>query len=32
MYHPGDIVSVIWVSLNGIEHTTLMMLGSGPAR
>ena len=31
-YHPNDIVSVIWVSLNGIEHTTRMMLGPGPAR
>ena len=31
-YHPSDIVSVIWVSLNGIEHTTRMMLGPGPAR
>ena len=31
-YHPNDIVSVIWVSLNGIEHTTRMMLGAGPAR
>jgi S1-C subfamily serine protease len=31
-YHPNDIVSVIWVSLNGVEHTTRMMLGAGPAR
>ncbi len=31
-YHPNDIVSVIWVSLNGIEHTTRMLLGAGPAR
>ena len=31
-YHPNDIVSVIWVSLNGLEHTTRMMLGPGPAR
>jgi S1-C subfamily serine protease len=31
-YHPNDIISVIWVSLNGIEHTTRMMLGPGPAR
>ena len=30
-YHPNDIVSVIWVSLNGIEHTTRMMLGAGRA-
>jgi S1-C subfamily serine protease len=31
-YHPGDVVSVLWVSLNGIEHTTKMQLGEGPAR
>ena len=31
-YHPNDIVSVIWVSLNGVEHTTRMLLGAGPAR
>ena len=31
-YHPGDVVSVLWVSLNGIEHTTKMRLGEGPAR
>jgi S1-C subfamily serine protease len=31
-YHPGDIVTVTWVSLNGIQHTTRMMLGPGPAR
>jgi len=31
-YHPGDVVSVLWVSLNGIEHTTRMRLGDGPAR
>ena len=31
-YHPNNIVSVIWVSLNGVEHTTRMMLGAGPAR
>ena len=31
-YHPNDIVSVIWVSLDGVEHTTRMMLGTGPAR
>ena len=31
-YHPDDIVSVTWVSLNGVEHTTRMMLGPGPAR
>ena len=31
-YHPGDIVSVLWVSLDGVEHTTRMLLGDGPAR
>jgi len=31
-YHPGDIVTVIWVSLDGVEHTMLMKLGPGPAR
>ena len=31
-YHPGDVVTVIWVSLDGVEHTTLMKLGAGPAR
>ena len=31
-YHPGDVVSVLWVSRNGIEHTTRMRLGDGPAR
>ncbi len=31
-YHPNDVVSIIWVSLNGVEHTTRMMLGAGPAR
>ncbi len=31
-YHPNDVVSVIWVSLDGVEHTTRMMLGIGPAR
>jgi S1-C subfamily serine protease len=31
-YHPGDVVSVLWVSRNGIEHTTKMQLGEGPAR
>ena len=30
--HPGDVVSVLWVSLNGIEHTTKMKLDQGPAR
>ena len=31
-YHPGAIVTVIWVSLDGVEHTTRMLLGQGPAR
>ena len=31
-YHPGDVVSVLWVSLDGVEHTTRMQLGEGPAR
>ena len=31
-YHPGDVVSVLWVSQNGIERTTKMRLGEGPAR
>ena len=30
--HPGDVVSVLWVSQNGIEHTTKMRLDPGPAR
>jgi S1-C subfamily serine protease len=30
--HPGDVVSVLWVSLDGIEHTTKMRLDQGPAR
>ena len=31
-YHPGDVVSVLWVSRDGIERTTRMRLGEGPAR
>jgi S1-C subfamily serine protease len=31
-YHPNEIVSVLWVSLNGMEHRTRMQLGQGPAR
>jgi S1-C subfamily serine protease len=31
-YHPGDVVPVLWVSRDGIEHTTKMRLGEGPAR
>ena len=30
--HPGYVVSVLWVSLNGIEHITKMKLDQGPAR
>jgi len=31
-YHPGEVISVLWVSRDGIEHTTRMQLGEGPAR
>jgi S1-C subfamily serine protease len=31
-YHPNEIVSVLWVSLDGAEHSTRMLLGQGPAR
>jgi S1-C subfamily serine protease len=31
-YHPNDVVSVLWVSLDGAEHSTRMQLGQGPAR
>ncbi|HEY1324307.1 MAG TPA: trypsin-like peptidase domain-containing protein [Streptosporangiaceae bacterium] len=30
--HPGDVVSVLWVSRDGVEHTTRMRLDAGPAR
>jgi S1-C subfamily serine protease len=30
--HPGDVVSVLWVSRDGTEHTTRMRLDEGPAR
>jgi S1-C subfamily serine protease len=30
--HPGDVVSVLWVNLNGVEHTRKMRLDAGPAR
>jgi S1-C subfamily serine protease len=30
--HPGDVVSVLWVSRDGVEHTTRMRLDPGPAR
>jgi S1-C subfamily serine protease len=32
MHHPGVVVSVLWVSRDGVEHTTRMKLGQGPAR
>ena len=31
-YHPSEMVSVQWVSRDGIEHSTRMQLGNGPAR
>ena len=31
-HHPGEVVSVLWVNRNGIERTTKMRLGEGPAR
>ena len=31
-YHPGTVVSVNWVGVNGVKHTSAMTLGSGPAR
>jgi S1-C subfamily serine protease len=31
-YHPGDVVSVVWESVGGAQHTTSIRLGSGPAR
>jgi S1-C subfamily serine protease len=31
-YHPGTVVSVNWVGVNGLKHTSAMKLGSGPAR
>jgi len=32
MYHPGEIVSVSWVAINGARHTASLVLGNGPAR
>ncbi len=32
LYHPGDIVSVVWQSVGGTKHTSSMVLGIGPAR
>jgi S1-C subfamily serine protease len=31
-YHPGTVVSVAWVSVDGARHTTSVTLGIGPAR
>jgi S1-C subfamily serine protease len=31
-YHQGTVVSVSWEGVNGARHTTLVTLGSGPAR
>jgi S1-C subfamily serine protease len=31
-YHPGTVVTVQWVSLDGVQHTRQMRLGHGPAR
>jgi S1-C subfamily serine protease len=31
-YHPGAVVSVGWLAIDGSRHTTQIMLGSGPAR
>ena len=30
-YHPNEIVSVLWVSQDGMEHSRRMRLGQGPA-
>ncbi len=32
LYHPGDVVSVVWESVGGTRHTSSMMLSIGPAR
>ena len=31
-YHPGGVVSVGWVAVNGTRHTARIVLGDGPAR
>jgi len=31
-YHPGDVVSVGWTSMNGGKHTASITLGAGPVR
>jgi hypothetical protein len=31
-YHPGDSVSVTWVTTSGAKHTSSITLGPGPVR
>jgi S1-C subfamily serine protease len=31
-YHPGTVVSVSWVAVNGSRHQARILLGNGPAR
>jgi len=31
-YHPGDQVSLTWLGLRGVKHTTQLTLGAGPVR
>ena len=30
--HPGEVVSVLWVTRDGVEHSRMMRLDQGPAR
>jgi len=30
-YHPGDVVTIDWVGVNGAKHASSITLGSGPA-
>ena len=30
--HPGEVVSVLWVTRDGVEHSRMMRLDPGPAR
>jgi S1-C subfamily serine protease len=30
-YHPGDVVKIDWVGVNGAKHASSITLGSGPA-
>jgi S1-C subfamily serine protease len=30
-YHPGDVVTIDWVGVNGAKHASSIALGSGPA-